>query len=121
MKRDLKIMLSVDKTSIYNNFNDFDEIKKLLEQHGVFINFDTDNHNVLSIFVNESELKRNAGRKAKLEYTENGILRLSEIEKMQETMTDTEIISQLNMSRATFYRRLKKAKANKKPNYDPLF
>lgn len=80
----------------------------------------------------KNKLNRNAGRRSKIETVNNrpspygqgnDLMRLSDIIKMQETMTDNEIVSQLNMSRATFYRHLKKAKvaAEKNKDYDPIF
>lgn len=123
-----EISLIFEKNSALNNLKKFDEIKELLEKHGVYLDVDydfTEDKAKFVLEVDENKVKRSAGRNRKATKTKNSILvKLSDIEKMQETMTDEEIISQMNISRATFYRRLKRAKETRKmidDNYDPIF
>lgn len=104
------------------------EIQDVLSTHGCYIVFEEDG--TLSISVYKSGLSRGAGRKKKLHAVKDSNSRsgirlttLGDVQKMQETMTEDEIVSYLNMSRATYYRHLKKAKEQKEsnPDHDPTF
>lgn len=120
-KLELNFLINIE----HSNLDDFDEMQKILNKHGIKIEIDQD-VSVLNMILDKYELSRHAGRMQKMTHQiqENGktkVCRLSDIEKLQETLTDNEIVSKLNMSRATFYRRLKKAKENRIDGIDPLF
>lgn len=71
----------------------------------------------------KTKLKRGAGAKRKQTLIDDEFIGptpvlLYEIEKMQKTMTDKEIYTKLGISKATFYRRLKKAKAKAEEEND---
>lgn len=109
---------------------DFEIMQKLLENKGVSLlldeEVDEDGCQIFTILLDYDKAKRNAGPKNAVVKDENGkMLRYSDIVEMQKTMKDEEIIKTLNISQATFYRHLKKAKAIKEKfknsDYDPYF
>ena len=93
------------------------ELNTILKNTGVEFNYrksktDTSTLNILEIRTDEEKinksLKRHAGRKRI-----SSRLKYSEIEEMQKSMTADEIVSKLNMSRATYFRKCKKMKQMK--------
>lgn len=94
-----------------------DEIKELKSIQESFkkigIQIDINDTNNASLTFNTydvaKKLKRNAGRIPKFIKNGKKSLLIGDVLDMRETMTDKEIISKLNMSHATFYRRLKQA------------
>ena len=113
------------KWEFKEDWENFNKIKKALENHGCYIDF---KDGCLDIFLDHKTLSRGAGRRKILnsigyEGDELVLVKLSDVLKMQETMSEKEIVSYLKMSRATYYRHLKIAKAKKAENedYDPTF
>lgn len=112
-----------------NKIEDYEEMKELLEKHGVYLNWNIDD-NTLQLSVNERRLNRGAGRRSKVSSVKDDtkefgirLIKLNDVLEMQKEMTEEELISKLNMSRATYYRHLKKAKVKKErnPDSDPVF
>ena len=110
-----------------DNLDDYEQMKELLEKHGIYINIadESDKYGRLfcSIDVFPKKLSREAGSRTKIVELKNKrvMLKLSDIEKMRENMSDEEIVSKLNIGRATYYRHLKKAKEKAKNGFDPYF
>ena len=77
----------------------------ILEKHS-YLSFKFDSDNV------EKKMNRDAGKHKKLIRCENreGFITLGQIKEMQSKMKNDEIIKELDISRATFYRRLKEHK-----------
>lgn len=84
-----------------------EEIEELLNAVGITFNYDTKSKISLSIDeeILRKTIKRNAGRHRK----HLNFIKIGEVYKMRESMTDEEICKQLGIGTATFYRRLKTA------------
>lgn len=84
-----------------------EEIEELLNAVGITFNYDTKSKISLSIDeeILRKTIKRNAGRHRK----HLNFIKIGEVYKMRESMTDEEICKQLGIGKATFYRRLKTA------------
>lgn len=102
----------------YSDIHNQENLKKLIALLGADERCIRIEENTLCIDDKKikARLKRNAGAKRKEILLDDEIIgptpiMLSDIEEMQKTMSDVEIYTKLGISKATFYRRLKKAKA----------
>ena len=108
-----------------------EQLSELLKNHGIDIHL---NHSVdddgrtwdgLVIKYDTKKIKRGAGRKSHLVKNHNGkAMRFSDVLKLREELGDDEVLfAELNISRATFFRKLKECKefVADDPGYDPYF
>lgn len=87
---------------------EIEEQQGMLEKH-TYISFKFDSDNV------EKKMNRDAGKHKKLVRSgqEDDFITLGQVKAMQKKMKNDEIIEELDISRATFYRRLKEHKEKK--------
>ncbi len=127
----LYLDVKIDSKDGYCDLEHYKKIKEILSKYCINLDIDTEK-NTLSLGVNQKAIKRGAGRRKKFAhrkedadeygfYSYKTMLTLSDIEEMQKRMTDEQIVEELNLSRSTFYRHLKKAKEKRTDNYDPYF
>lgn len=84
------------------------KLNSILANNGVKFNFDTyGKTHILGIHIDDDaikkSMKRNAGRKTRFSN-----VKFSDVLRMQESMTHEQIIENLKMSRATYFRKIKK-------------
>lgn len=84
------------------------KLNSILANNGVKFNFDTyGKTHILGIHIDDDaikkSMKRNAGRKSRF-----SDVKYSDVLRMQESMTHEQIIENLKMSRATYFRKIKK-------------
>ena len=84
------------------------KLNSILANNGVKFNFDTyEKTHILGILIDDDaikkSMKRNAGRKSR-----SSNVKYSDVLRMQESMTHEQIIENLKMSRATYFRKIKK-------------
>lgn len=94
-----------------HNEENFQAVKKALEEVGVYLNME-ENHTI-RISINGTKYlqnkRRSAGRRSEMKKNDNDeIIRYSDVVLMLQSMTDKQIYEKLNMSLATYYRHKKK-------------
>lgn len=106
------VFLNLDRQYRELNQQSIDELKEVLESIGIEISID-DKHQGMEflrvILTDKFEQKRtrNAGRKSK---SIKGMITVEDIEKMIKEKTADVVAKKLGISRATLFRKLKKAK-----------
>lgn len=110
-----KIKLYLDDTQPYEHDNAiyYDKLKEALETAGFHININKDNLLTLEIAISKfyNANYRSAGRKDRVAKKDGAFpYRYSDIVYMLNTMTDKEIIKELKMPQATYYRHKKAMK-----------
>ncbi len=92
---------------------EIEEQQGILERHS-YLSFKFDGENV------EKKMNRDAGKHKKMVRSEqqNDFITLGQIKAMQKERKNDEIIEELDISRATFYRRLKEHKEKKTRDYE---
>lgn len=90
------------------------EFNRVFQKSGVILEVDNvNNSNVLKINYDTEKNKRGAGRKQKFV---QGTYTLSDIERMLKETNAEEVAMKLGISRATFFRKLKKSREWGEPN-----
>lgn len=106
--KNLTLRYRIDSHFKKQNEKNFEEMKKALDAFGVIIT-ETASDTVTISLLKESynaAVKRRAGRKRSLVANPSGgYYHYSDIVFMMQTMTDDEIYTRINLTRATYYRK----------------
>lgn len=111
-KKNILTLTLVVENSQMNKLDDFAEIKEILLDLGVIINlgdFDTfSDKTFCDLVINKSSLKKSRGGRRKIDISsDKKFIKYSDIILMMQQMSDKQIMEDLGVKHATFYRRKK--------------
>ena len=111
MKKRIILPLHPDIVNIEKRLAEMSELNEILRSTGVVIDMECDSV-IIECDTDRIEYNKSRGAGRKMKITAQRVT-CAEIAGMRETMKEHEILSQLGISRSTYYRRLRRLKTAK--------